>query len=102
VPLATSSSSSGVVVGLRPLAEAAEVVTRERVQLEHVGEPFELLGQRLPDVEPEMLAACEPGLNVGLVDPLGGGPIGVHKRPRHACSFARGAGDRAFSPSARS
>jgi len=37
----------------------------------------------VPDVEPEVLAACEPLLHLGQVDPFVGGPVGMHERPRH-------------------
>ena len=43
----------GVVVGLRALAEVADVVAHEAVELEQVGELGEVALGRVPDVEPE-------------------------------------------------
>ena len=59
---------AGVVVGLRALSEDAEVVARQPVQAELLGQHLEIVALGVPDVEPEVLAACEPLLHLGQVD----------------------------------
>ena len=92
---------AGVVVGLRALSEDAEVVARQPVQVELLGQRLEVVALGVPDVEPEVLAACEPLLHLGQVDPFRGGPVGVHERPRHVRTFARRGAEPAWTRSSQ-